>query len=412
MGRVEAVAINLSMAGRIRTKEKCPRCGSKFVGEPLACPSCLTAPKRVYLRLYVKGLGNVFLYSDRQGRPLSSFDLAQRVLTGIRYEIDQGIFDPSKYIKADIRHYLFENRIEDWHQSKDKEAQKGNLANSYTRILRCYIDNYYLGFFKGKDVREIKTLHIKAFYERLPRKSLKYLKNIMTALENFFNTLQELEIIDKRPIFPSITVDQRPPKWIGWEEQTKIIKLIPLKHRPIFLFLAWQGVRPGEARALKVKDMDLKRGTMLVARTLSDCELKERVKSKIVKMRAVNPALMGLLKRQCADKHPEAFVFTNPRTGGPYSESAFKRIWDNVKAQGFSITPYQATRHSFATHLVTKDVHLNVIKGILGHTDIRTTLKYAHDDVETQKIAFERKVSAKIVRLGAQWGPNRNQSKN
>lgn len=34
------------MAGRIRTKEVCPKCRGKYQGEPLRCPDCLTIPRR------------------------------------------------------------------------------------------------------------------------------------------------------------------------------------------------------------------------------------------------------------------------------------------------------------------------------------------------------------------------------
>lgn len=334
---------------------------------------------------------------------MSSYDLAERVLTGIRYEIDQNIFDPTKYVKADVKRFLFETQIENFLDDKDNEVEKGNRANSYVRLLKCYNTHYYGPFLKGHDVREINTAKVKAFYKQLPKKSLKYIKNIMDGLEHFFNTLVEDEVIARVPIFPDIKLDDKPPVWVDYHTQIKIIKTIPKGDRPIFLFLAWQGARPGEARALKVKDLDFKTGGILVTRTLSDGVLKERVKGKHSKWRAINPMLFGLLKKQCSEKLPEVFVFTSPRTGRGYSESAFKRIWEPVK-KVFPITPYQATRHSFASHLVEREVHLNVIKSILGHSDIRMTLKYAHDDIQNQKLAFEKKPPAKVIPLGQSRG--------
>lgn len=407
---MESIAVNLSMAGVIRTKEKCPRCGGAFKGPRLTCPSCLTSPERYMLDLHAGKNGRVRLYSDRQGRPLSSYELAERVLTGIRYEIDQKLFDASKYIKADVDKFLFEKQVEAWYEDKKAEVEKGNRAKGYVRVIRCYIDNYYLDFFKGHDVREIRTHHIKEFYRKLPKKSLKYLHNILSALENFFNTLIQSELIDKRPMFPAVDIVKKTPRWVDFHTQIKIIKSIPKEDRPIFLFLAWQGVRPGEARALKVKDVDLRNQLLHITRTLSDGELKEKTKGKNEKTRVINPALLGLLYRHCANKHPESFVFINPQTGGHYSETSFRRRWDCVGTQGFNITPYQATRHSLASRLVEKDVHLKVIKDILGHTDIRTTLKYAHSDLKTQKIAFDKlqeREPAKVLRFVPNTSPSR-----
>lgn len=401
---------NFSMDGKIRTKEKCPKCGGKFQGEPLSCPDCKTHPKKYYIDLFNKGK-RYRLFADRQGNTLTSWPAAFRVIESIRYELDNKTFDPTKYVAADIKKFLFENRIESWHNGKVIEYEKGNLAKGYQRILKTYINHYYSSFFKGMDVRTIRTIHIKEFYQQLPKKSLKYTINIMNALENFFNTLRRDEVIDKAPIFPKITDDKKLPKWVDFYTQIKILKTIPIADRHIFIFLAWQGIRPGEARALKVKDIDLVNGLLYVRRTYSDGEIKERTKGKHEKVRAINPSLAGLLRRQCANKHPDTHVFISPRTGGLYSESAFKRVWEQVTAQGFIITPYQATRHSFASNLVNKeDANIKSISALLGHTDIRTTLKYAHSDIHGQRLAFKPK--AKVVELKkASPSPDRHQDK-
>ncbi len=383
---------NLSMAGTIRTKGKCPKCARPFQGEPLTCTRCQTHPRKYYLDLFHKGR-RLRIFCDRQGHPLDSWRRATRVIESIRYEIDQRTFDPTKYVKSDIKNFLFESRIEAWYQSKKIEAKKGNLAKGYIGALATYKDIYFLPRFSGIDVREIRTYHIQQFYEQLPDKSLKYIKNILSALENFFNTLLRHDFIDRKPVFPIIVLDRKPPKWVDFYTQIKIIKALPKKHRPIYLFLAWQGVRPGEARALKVKDIDFNTGVLLIRRTYSTNELKDRVKGKVVKPRAINPALTGLLKKCCRDKHPEAPVFsnTNPRAKGTYSESAMKRIWQDVIDAGFDITPYQATRHSLASSLLKDGAHIKSIGDILGHTDIRTTMKYAHGDLDSQRTAFGKR---------------------
>lgn len=338
------------------------------------------------------------------GEPLSSFEKAARVLTSIRNEIDQRKFDPSNYAKKDLKNFIFENSIEAWFQEKRDEVEKGNRAKGYVRVLRCYINNYYT-YFNGYDVREIRSGDIKKFYQSLPKKSLKYIKNIISGLENFFRELVKSELIERAPIFPSITLDERAPKWVDSLTQIQIIKLIPKQDRPIFLFLSWQGVRPGEGRALKVKDIDFQNELITMRRTLSDGEMKERVKSKKEKVRAINPRALGLLKKLCINKHPESFVFINPRTNRHYSESAFRRLWQFVKDKGIDIISYQATRHSIATELSSKGMPLKLLQGFLGHSDIRSTLKYARDDIQSQKLALKQ--IATVHKLRPQKGPTK-----
>lgn len=396
---------SLTMRGGIRTKEKCPKCYGSFSGNPLHCPICLTTPKRHFIDLYEKSYGRLKLYSDKQGHPLDSYQRTQRVLEHIRYEIDQRIFDPKKYAAADLKDFKFENRIQYWYEGKLRETEKENLAESYTKKLKCYIDQYYTPFFKNKDVREIRTFHVKEFYDQLPKKSLKYYKNIMDALRNFFNSLYLYEYITQKPVFPKITVDKKAPKWLTYEGQLRMIEDFKA-HYPddvdIFTFCAFQGIRPGEARGVKIKDINFETTSLTVQRTYSGSspKLRERVKSKVVRPRLINPDLLPMLKRLCKDKLPEAFVFTNPRNGLPYSYSSIdRRFTQTRKRLGLDITFYQATRHSVGSIAASNGVSLKAIQDVLGHTDIRTTLKYAHSDLQSQAAVFKKPGAVKKLSL-------------
>ncbi len=397
---------NLSMAGKIRTKEKCPRCGGKFQGNPLSCFGCMTAPRKYYIDLHHKGHGRIRIFCDRQGHSLDSWQRAARVIESIRYEIDQHTFDPTKYVSADLKNFLFEARIEAWYQSKEKEVEKGNLARSYTRCLENFKNQFYVPFFRGMDVREIRTYHVQDFYEQLPSKySLKYVKNIINALENFFNTLHRLDKIEKKPAFPRVTLDRKAPRWIDRETQLEILKAITEADRPIFTFLSFQGVRPSEARALKVKDIDFKTESITIERTFSDRKIRERVKGKVSRPRAINPMIVPMLKEACHGKHPEAFVFVNPQTTRPYTQNRINDIWVEArKTKGLDISLYNATRHSLASNLLNDGADLSAIKDILGHTDIRTTLIYAHGDLNSQRIAFGKQGKGEVVELVTKKG--------
>lgn len=402
------------MAGRIRTKEKCPKCAGQFVGSPLSCPKCLTVPRRYFIDYYHGGYGRFRIYTDRIGQPLSSWLHADRVISRIRSEIDEHTFDPTKYIKAELKNFLFERRIEAWFASKQKGVEKGNLAPSYTRSLRNYKDRYYLPFFKSMDVREVRTYTIEQFYEQLPDGlSLKYVKNILDALRNFFFALKRLDYIKDLPSFPQVTVDRKTPRWINRAAQLKIIEHIPEEDRAIFVFLAFQGVRPGEAQALQVKDVDIVNEVVTPVRTVCDRKFRERLKGKVAKPRAINPLIVDMLRAQCTGKHPDAYVFINPLTVRPYAYNRLNDLWRKASTKArYAITLYEATRHSLASNLLKDGASLKSISDILGHTDIRTTLKYAHGDLENQRVAFaQQKPIDNIIQLCPQTVPNQKVDK-
>ena len=55
------------------------------------------------------------------------------------------------------------------------------------------------------------------------------------------------------------------------------------------------------------------------------------------------------------------------------------------------VTAYSGTRHSFASHAINDGYSLEIIGEILGHSDIRTTKKYAYVSMEAMRKLMERK---------------------
>lgn len=378
------------MPGTIRTKEKCPKCNKPFVHiEKIGfiCKEHRTVPQRFFIDAYFGK--QIKIYSHKSGLVLSSYDLAVETLKHIQYEIRNKTFDPSKYVKADIQAYLFETQIDKWLEDKATEAKKNNLAWSYVSKVKGYIANYVKPFFKNRDIREIRNVDIKDFRKHLPdRLAPKYVKNILNALENFFNVLLTDEVIEKKPSFPHITMQEPTIKWCNRETQEAILNAITEKHRPIFFFLTRQGLRPAEAVAIKWEDIDLHNGIITIKRGMSNRKIIERTKTKKTRPRLLHPEILDVLK-SIPRGLPHTYLFINPNTGRHYITDTIQKVWKKAcEDSGIEITLYQATRHSVASMASTGGVDINIIKEVLGHTDIRTTQKYAHVDVLAQSKVF------------------------
>ena len=71
------------------------------------------------------------------------------------------------------------------------------------------------------------------------------------------------------------------------------------------------------------------------------------------------------------------FVFPNPKTAKPY-ESIFNG-WNSARKKvGLSDVRIHDLRHSFASFLINSGRSLYEVQRILGHTQIKTTQRYAH----------------------------------
>lgn len=382
------------MKGAIRPisrQRNCPNCGKKFERVPklgYICLTCKTMPQRFYIDLWWKGR-NCCICSDKMGQALDSYERARKLHSHIQTEIDNHTFDPSRYVKADVQRFYFENLIKRWLGEKEESAAKGQRSYAYINPLRGYVKNYFLPFFQGKDVRDVRAIDLKDFYRQLPDTlSPKTQRNILNALENFFKTLIEDEEIEKKPAFPRVSVPDHVVRWCSRETQDKILNAIPEKHRFIFYLLTRQGLRPGEATAIKWGDIDLAKGILTVSRTMSNRKIVEKTKTGKVRARLLHPDVLDILK-SIPRGLPHNYLFINPNSRKPYLTDSLQKIWKRAcRKVGIDIKLYEATRHSVASMAASSGVSIAIIKEVLGHTDIRTTQKYSHLDVLAQSQVF------------------------
>ena len=75
-------------------------------------------------------------------------------------------------------------------------------------------------------------------------------------------------------------------------------------------------------------------------------------------------------------------VFANPRTGKPFVSIFY--AWDTARTSaGLEEVRIHDLRHSFASFLVNAGRSLYEVQKLLGHTQIKTTQRYAHLSQQT-----------------------------
>lgn len=400
------------MQGKIRTKQRCPECGGKFedIGWALICRKHLTSPDRYFIDIWKDGR-RYKLYSDTDGRVLNNYELTKRVLTEIRQRIDKHRFDPKDYIVRNYQKLQFDAYVLDW-LAHCKDLQERNEISPATMENRNRITGkYIIPFFQKKkmDIRDIRAGDIEDFRLSLPKDlELSSQAMILGILHTIFASAKKRKEIKEIPDFPDLKPEETKTIWMGEDEQETILQCIPEKHRPIFLFMMRQGVRPGEARALRFEDIDWKNRTVTICRTFSNNKCQEKTKTRKIRVLPLDDEVYDMLK---AFGTIQGFVFTYD--GKPYSErTRLNKVWKAaVDTAGLKhVKMYAGTRHSFASQAVNRGVPLNLIGDFLGHTNTKTTRRYAHLDVSGLKIVLDR--GPKIVKMkkAVESGGNRPQT--
>jgi integrase len=270
--------------------------------------------------------------------------------------------------------------------------------------------------FQNRDIREVGKNDILNYLEflknqekakEIPLKSKTILNNF-AILKTFINYLKEKsQIINTLPDFPTteeikgrmekIILNEKPfkYKWFQPQEQINILSAIDTKEdRDIIEFLMLHGCRPGEARALRVADVNIITLSITIRSTYSKNTLRPRRKGKDSKPYtiAIHPEMVDFFRKRVKNHHEdedEAFIFVNPKTGGPYMMDAFQDIFISVRKKlniPQEVRLYDASRHSFVTQLRRAGVPLVEISKLVGHSSEKMTEKvYNHaDDVEIE----------------------------
>lgn len=170
---------------------------------------------------------------------------------------------------------------------------------------------------------------------------------------------------------------------------------------PLILVAVTTGLRLGELLGLKWSDVDLKKGALIVRRTLARVKqgavLKDTPKTKhSIRTVALPPLTVETLHAHHAEQRREMMrlrlvwqdhelVF--PAEDGspcppPRVSVQFTRL---ARSLGLGIT-FHGLRHTHATHLLRAGIHPKIASGRLGHANIGITMDtYSHllgDDQE------------------------------
>jgi integrase len=126
---------------------------------------------------------------------------------------------------------------------------------------------------------------------------------------------------------------------------------------------------------LQWKDVDFKNNTITIHQAVA--------KSKKIRKIPISNKLRKILFEQKLKTGFSDCVFLTPK-GKPYSPNnpnALKRCFGMAcKRAGITGLRFHDLRHTAATRMVEAGANITAISKILGHADLKTTMRYAHPE--------------------------------
>jgi integrase len=148
----------------------------------------------------------------------------------------------------------------------------------------------------------------------------------------------------------------------------------------LYVVAAFTGLRLGELRALRWRDLDFANRLVYVRRSFTQGKLKDYPKGRSVRSVPMIDHVIPPLDRLSQRAHfvePDDLVFVN-ETGSYIEASALRRRFytalDNSKLKRLRI---HDLRHSYCT-MAVRAYRVDEVKAYAGHADIATTMLYVH----------------------------------
>ena len=306
----------------------------------------------------------------RKRSPDNSYKGARAYEAFIRQRLTRG--QPLEEAKQETR-YTFKEISLRW---LDVYVKNNNKPSEF--VNRRYIINATLiPYFGVKYVDEINTYDIEQYKSHLLRKrklSPKSINNYLCILSRCLKSAEEWGIIKKIPKIKLLKIPPQKYDYLTEVETERLLYYAKGMWHDMILLAVRTGLRFGELIALKWEDVNLMEGILTVNNSIVR-DIEGSPKNNRTRTVPLTSSVIQMLKNR---EHLSKYVFHDVK-GVPLKYYICRnQLIEISKIAGMRKVNWHVLRHSFASHLSAKRNSIVAIKELMGHSDIKTTIRYAH----------------------------------
>ncbi len=247
------------------------------------------------------------------------------------------------------------------------KAYSPSTINTYRNEFTIFLQTIKLAKADDFTPQRIKNYLQYCFY------NLKLSENTVHSRMNALKFYYE-QVLKRDKFFWEIPRPKKPiilPKVISEEKIIEgLLSIKNLKHKVLLMTAYSAGLRVSEVVNIKVKDINSDRMQIFIA----------RAKGKKDRLVPLSQTALELLREYYVEYKPKKWLFEGQIKGEPYSTRSAQEIFaDYFRKIGIpKYITFHSLRHSYATHLLESGTDIKYIQELLGHNDIKTTLRYTH----------------------------------
>lgn len=278
-------------------------------------------------------------------------------------------------------------------ESHHMPTVRPNTRNRYTVDIKMRL----LPYFRYYPLPKITTELIEDFKAEIAKTlSPKSVNNCLHVLRLILNKGVRYGMLKENPYrCESLRVEKVPYEW--WETREEIQKFLAVarttRYFPVYLLAIETGMRYSEIIGLSKTDIDFETGTIKVWRQWHE-RLNQYGPTKGGEPRWVDfepDSELARELRRCVETspHPEA-VFVTKNGRRPSKKGVAEKFFFAIqKRAGVKRLTFHGMRHNYASWFMRERGDIWALKAILGHSDIKTTQRYAHHSKRERQRPFQ-----------------------
>lgn len=239
---------------------------------------------------------------------------------------------------------------------------------SLHKVLSVYGDRM-LNEITPKDIDDFKEIRLKSSKPATVNRELSTLRQIYNLAKRWNKYYGENPI----SISGLLPEDNMKERILTLEEEVKLLSSSHEYIKPIIITALQTAMRKSEILTLKWSDVDINNRVITIDQTNTKNKKKRRI--------PINSTLRTLLNEQKLKSGGSEYVFLS-QDGTPYKEhncinNAFRTA---RKKAGLTDLRFHDLRHTAATRMIEAGAPIVAVSKILGHSDLKMTMRYAHPE--------------------------------